>query len=272
MNGRGNKFYEMLKPLIPEGARYHEMNCRSGYASVSIGTPERLPLNQRQAIYEKIEGFSVHEPNYNGTQWFDVRHRLLDVRFDRKRFDPERDYDDRTILNLLRANGRSRLRHIAGNWRGYRDVHSTALRELCLQHGNGRFVDLGAGDSGDCVMANRLGYEAIAFDLFPRSKEADEYPWTEYVIGDVVESIAVPDQSVDFAVCQAVIDLIEPVARPQFYANVRQVMKPKGLFSMSFYKLRHGWGYDQQREKKMICATGFRAVRSYSTGWVFQAV
>lgn len=272
MNGRGNKFYELVKPFIPEGGRYHEMNCRSGYASVSVGTPERLPEETRHAIAMVLQSDRIKESKYADIYWLDVRHGLLDTRFNRKKFDPKRDYDDRIILGMLRMTGRSRFRHIVSGRRGYRDVQSVALRELSLkQIEGGTFIDLGAGDSGDCALAQALGYTSVAFDLFPRSREIDEYPWNEYVIGDIAEHISMPDGAVDVAVCQAMIDLIEPEARPGFYKEVRRVLKVGGKFSISFCRLQNGWGYNQFDESLGIEKAGFIRIMSYGAGYVFQA-
>jgi SAM-dependent methyltransferase len=193
----------------------------------------------------------------------------FDKRFNRKKFDPVKDWDDATILNILRSPGKRRF-YI---WRDWNEGSSTSFEYLQLEKTQGGlFLDLGCGDSPDCLIAESLGYQSIGFDLFPRSKELSIYPAGYQVRADIAEGLPLRDCSVDAAVCQAVIDLIEPQARSQFYREVRRVMKVGGLFSIRFMRLKHGWGYNQPSESKLIEEAGFVRVRSYGTGYVFKAV
>jgi SAM-dependent methyltransferase len=197
----------------------------------------------------------------------------FDKRFDRKTWNPEQNYIQEDILVFLRSVGRSRLNAYLNGIKNHRSSsmahQSTAMWNLGLKKGSsGVFVDLGAGESGDRIIARDFGYSATGFDLFPINKRMVKHNIEPLVICDIAEHIPQPDSSVEIAVCQAVIDLIEPQARPGFYKEVWRILKPSARFSILFCNLKNGWGYNQFNECQSMEKVGFRVQRCFGAGYV----
>lgn len=168
--------------------------------------------------------------------------------FDRKTFNPDENITDRHTLRILRQVGSSRLNTYLSGGRG-RATQSAAMRWALKATNNrlGHFVDLGCGDSADCLVALDEGFNtARGFDLF----SPDEQNPMDWVQADVVERIPYPDASVGMAVSQAMLDLIEPVARESFFREVNRVLKPSGVFACHIQWLQTGWGFDLGEERE----------------------
>jgi hypothetical protein len=198
----------------------------------------------------------------------------FDKRFHRKTWNPEKSYIHEDVLTYLRMIGRARLNAYLGGIKNHRSSNmghqSTAMWNLGLKKGSsGVFVDLGAGESADRIIAKDFGYSSTGYDLFPINKRMVSHSIEPLAICDIAERIPQPDSSVDVAVCQAVIDLIEPEARPGFYKEVWRILKPGARFSILFCKLKNGWDFNQFNECQSIEKVGFRVQRCYGTGYVF---
>jgi SAM-dependent methyltransferase len=137
----------------------------------------------------------------------------------------------------------------------------------------GLFLDAGCGDSPDALLAVRyLGFKsAIKVDLYPikqanRFVERDlakaEGKTGRFIQSDVCDMTGqVEDSSVSLIGCNAMIDLIEPEARPLFYAEAWRVLKPGGLLAISYIPLAAGYGWgDGWAEIAAMRAKGFEQV------------
>lgn len=152
------------------------------------------------------------------------------------------------VLNQLRAIGARR---------DLRDLPSSAFKQLDLQPGSGVFVDFGCGRSADAKLATGLGYVGVGLDL--------------YLPGPAVRGsiMALPfrSQSVACGVCQAVLDLVPPRARPDVYAELYRVLIPGGRISIYLQRLVNGWGLDAHEERRNAKACGFE-LDQRGTGFV----
>lgn len=178
--------------------------------------------------------------------------------FNRKKFDPVNNEADKSALNVLRQHGRRRV------CSKYRHLHSTALNWAFLETTtrSGRFLDLGCGDSPDSLIAAELGFEAFGLDLFPPTTKN-----IDFIEADAVEHIPLFDNSVDIAISQAMLDLIEPVAREQFFREVDRVLKHGSVFACYIQWLQSGWGFDLQEEQERASKV-WKNIRPKTQGFV----
>jgi SAM-dependent methyltransferase len=154
--------------------------------------------------------------------------------FDRKTFDPENNAEHKSILNVLRNQGRIRRSKM---------VQSSAMKWALKKARSGTFLDLGCGDSPDAEIAARLGFTTVAsLDLFKPEKPFN------FTYADVAEAIPFADNSVDVAISQAMVDLIEPSERANFYREVNRVLKAGGIFACYLQWLQSGYGFDLDEE------------------------
>lgn len=167
--------------------------------------------------------------------------------FDRKTFNPYENRIDQSTLKVLRRIGLKRM-ELAIKGETGKQAQSTGLKyALSKDIKSGTFVDLGCGDSGDCLVMRNLGYFVSGFDLFP-PREFPEVDQSYFVAADVVESIPLLENDTDIVLSQAMIDLIEPVARSGFFNEVNRILKPGGIFVCYLQWLQTGWGFDLQEE------------------------
>lgn len=203
---------------------------------------------------------------------FDKSMMLNRQPFDRKTFNPDDPVDKRS-LDTLRTQGRSRFyafntyrsdRHDLSSH--YRCCGSTALRNLRLTRAKrgDMFLDLGCGDSPDSLIAKKLGYSVMAFDLFD-----SQLPSHVFIKRDIVEDWP-ESQNGTFAVinCQAMIDLVAPDERERLYRNVFNGLRPSGLFSLYGVNLHCGYGFNSHVEIQRVRNVGFRAVDVKANGFV----
>jgi SAM-dependent methyltransferase len=188
-------------------------------------------------------------------------------KFDRKTFDPKDNHEHEVILNYLRQIGARRL------W-GYKtwarekrlEQVSSALRNLTLRkpHQKKIYLDVGCGDSPDVLIAAELGYEAYGLDLFPPK---DAYKGgAKFIKTDVAENIPFGEGIVHAITSQAMIDLIEPEKRLDFYKEVYRVLESGGTFSQIGIHLANGHGFNNQDEIERVRQVGFRAVWGQVSG------
>lgn len=220
--------------------------------------------------------------------------RYIDHRFDRQIFNPDRSDDDKATLMRLRQHGscRAQYYHYAirevSAWRSVRHVDdhleccgSSALR--CLKGfgfleiqdrsecGPEVYLDLGAGDSPDVLIASALGYRAFSLDLFPPFQhgqvcaELVKRKSKFYVQADAI-SLPFANHSVDYITSQAMIDLVPKNERLAFYQEVFRVLKIGGVFSLTGANLRCGYGYSQFAEANRARTLGWE-VKSANCGF-----
>lgn len=222
----------------------------------SCGVPDESRILRFLSSLQNDTGFCAS----GRLVYFDGRfgHERIYI-FNRKTFDPVNNYDEKIALSHLRVHGSRRLiSYLSG-----REGRSSAMQNLQMDT-SGFFADFGAGDSADCLIAKNLGYAVEGFDLFPTS--GSHRP--ALTIADIAEHIPLPDESVDLAVCQAMIDLIEPEARINFYKEAYRVMKTGGQLSILFQSLKRGWGFSSIEEMDKMRTAGFKRLRSYPNGYV----
>lgn len=195
--------------------------------------------------------------------------------FDRKTFDPVSNERHAAILANLRAFGRKRLERTLHSRaiRNYPDYcKSTALRwaeKVDKMEGEGRvLVDLGCGESADCQIAENRGFTTHGFDLILPRDETSAAAFQTFTLADVAERIPLDDNSVDIALCSAMVDLIEPIARQRFYDEVARVLKPGGLFSCFIQWLVPGYGFDSGEEHQCAGNAGFVFLSRKASGFV----
>jgi SAM-dependent methyltransferase len=159
--------------------------------------------------------------------------------FNRKTFDPINNPVDLKTLNILRTYGRSR------------QSPSKALTWVALPS-KGTFLDIGCGDSRDWGYAKRAGMTALRTDLFPPRVDLPQHGriWEGFHPGDAAEALPFANESIDVAVSQAMLDLIEPFAREAFFQEVNRVLKSGGVFSCFIQWLQSGWGFDLAEEQE----------------------
>ncbi len=215
--------------------------------------------------------------------------------FNRKIFNPSNSKEERKTLDQLRQVGFSRsclLRQEMENDfensppNKFYKIRSTAYEEVHWKNKkNGTFVDLGCGHSADTKIAILEGFKNVyAIDLFPvnnfwdkislfKKTGREEYKLKhpiKFIQQDMVEKISIKPNSVDIAVCQAVVDLIEPLERTKFYKNVYKILKNNGYFSCYIVNLSVGYGTDIAEERKKCLNCGFRLYHNYSGGFLLQ--
>lgn len=164
--------------------------------------------------------------------------------FNRKTFDPINNPIEAKVLETLRTQGRSRFTLYKNN----NPKYSTAMKWAIEEGINRRipcktFIDLGCGDSPDRLIASDKGFQATGFDLFPPSFNRGNFKQL-----DVAETLPIADASIDMAISQAMVDLIEPVARTFFLSEVKRVMSATSIFACSLVWLQSGWGFDLNEE------------------------
>lgn len=183
--------------------------------------------------------------------------------FDRRIFDPDSNVEDRATLARLRSPGRQRLDRVLQGRIGDENK-SVALRyveKVDSVEGKGRvFIDVGCGESGDCCLVSGWGFLAHGIDLFPpRGAAIEGFP--SFLKADAVEHIPLPDNSVDIAISQAVIDLVPPCDRRQLLQEVDRVLKPSGFFVCTLQWLSSGYGYDVAEEHQRFISVWDKAER-----------
>lgn len=201
--------------------------------------------------------------------------------FDRRTFDASDNASmDAATLRRLRSQGHSRrfwYTRRVDPWRRHGHNHMRCCCSLALEaigktgRERGVLLDLGCGDSADAAIAAEWGYDATGIDLFPPTDyEVRAEDLAPFARADVAERIPFPDDSVTAAICQAMVDLIEPEARPRFYAEVFRVLKPGGLFALNGISLAHGYGYLGSTEKALCIGAGFVPLNSFGPVFVFK--
>lgn len=207
--------------------------------------------------------------------------------FDRHSFDPVNDRDDKKYLKVLRAPGNSRRNKLIWDFSEMSGFDEAQKRKSLLRATSsnflshftwgprndgsglyspikGKYLDLGCGDSADSsVAALEFGMESTSIDLFPPSMTHGSYPERAeftFIQSDIVECIPVEPNSINYASCCAVIDLLSPEDRPKFYQNVFSSLAPGGIFFMSIIRLLRGWGIDGKTEQGSLISAGFEPV------------
>lgn len=207
-------------------------------------------------------------------------------RFDRKTWNPKEHLSHLKSLNRLRAVGHSRFFHQA--WEAWRAgehlchgrVISVALDALGLtkERIEGKLlIDAGCGDSGDADFFVAKGGKAIGYDLF-RRKETYTFGMSrvspngftfnrksDFKIQDICEKWPQEDASVDYVVCNAVLDLMNQADRCMFYMECARVMKVGGGLAIAFNHLKNGHGYNLAEERKYLGFCGFHIIGSSDT-------
>lgn len=202
-----------------------------------------------------------------------ARKLLPSKRFDRKTFDPFKSETDRAILKVLRTPGRSRYFHLRDH-----DWHwpSPSLRYLYngLRAGDNageEYIDFGCGESADRFIAHRLGYNSTGMDLFPPIFVEQETKSPAFVAGDIAEPLPFADFTFTYATCHAVIALLKPDERANFYREVFRCLKIGGTFVLNGLELKNGYGFDLGDEKeRLLHSTDFEYVRSIGYGVVVE--
>lgn len=167
--------------------------------------------------------------------------------FDIKSFNPFTNDEDKKILRILRMHGLRRMEVALSGELGEK-ARSTALKwAIDSNIKSGTFIDLGCGDSADCLVMAKLGFDSYGLDVIAPSKEYEPDCGT-FLNSDVSSRIPFPDRSIDIAVSQAMIDLIAPSARTRFLKEVYRTLKPGGIFSCLIVWLQTGYGFDYKEE------------------------
>ena len=138
-----------------------------------------------------------------------------------------------------------------------RNSPSSAYAALKGKVSRGHFLlDVGCGESYRQIAMSR-GVAAYGVDLFPPTKRTQ----VGFVRADV-RRLPFADKSMDAAICQAVVSLIPPDDRFYLYAEVRRVLKPRGLFSIVFCRLADGWAIKPEHEHQRLACLGFQRIRA----------
>lgn len=199
-----------------------------------------------------------------------------DNKFDRFTFDPVNNYEDRTGLTNLRKVGKSRCEYMAmslqrNNTHTHRNAVSTALGALPIVDCTDKvLIDAGCGNSADADYFTRSGGKGIGYDLFPRSEYLyksnyfkQQIKWeSEFYIQDIAEAWPNSDDSVDYIVSQAVLDLLQFEDRKNFYKESYRVLRTGGILSVLFIPLKLGWGYSPREEIASMKEAGLVSVGS----------
>jgi hypothetical protein len=193
--------------------------------------------------------------------------------FDRKTISLDNP-DHARMISQLRAFGHRRLVEALHGKRG-NEVKSTAYRWAETQDGfkakglDRTLIDLGCGESADCYLAEKRGFATYGFDLIEPRDEKSLAAFTNWQKTDIVEEIPLPERSVDIALSSAVVDLIEPNAREQFYREVHRVLKLNGLFANFIQWLAgSGYGFDPKEEHQAALNAGFVMIAARTSGFI----
>ena len=105
---------------------------------------------------------------------------------------------------------------------------SSTLRGILRKDIGGVFLDAGCGESPDADIALKNGFsKAYGIDLFKiKSKNK-----SEFIQGDICQTIPLEDNSVDAIGCHWVLPLLRDEERTSFYCEANRVLKPNGLFA-----------------------------------------
>ena len=142
----------------------------------------------------------------------------------------------------------------AGSRRARQDKPSASLLPLLDKLPKGAAVlDLGCGESGDYRIARHYGLRAYRVDLFPPST-------TEFFVQADVLDLPFTNESIDGAACHAVLSLLAPFDRWNFYEEVARILKPDGLFSMTPYSLADGFSVKTKIEREKCESNGLHRV------------
>lgn len=110
-------------------------------------------------------------------------------------------------------------------------------------------VDLGCGAGNYAVWLATRGFRVTGIDLSPRAVElaaqrADQAGQpARFVVGDLTEGLPVSATAFDFAYDWEVLHHVFPEARESYLRNVRELLRPGGLyFSVCFSEHDPGFG------------------------------
>lgn len=119
-------------------------------------------------------------------------------------------------------------------------------------------LDIGCGDSNDRIIAAKRGITAYGVDIYaPLNRSLNALVSTD------ARRLPFGPATVDAAISQAMVSLIPPDERYDFYLEVARVLKPQGWFSIIFHTLVDGWKVTPKFERQRIAATNsFTQVRS----------
>jgi SAM-dependent methyltransferase len=208
--------------------------------------------------------------------------------FSRYLFDPENNIVHESILRQLRRHGHTRrgyftTRHQTPQYHCKGGSHLSccasvalqALRPALLRHvrKGGTFADLGCGDSADAAIVAEHKFPAYGVDLFPpgeRDVRPEDLTLARFCMADIASLIPFPDGSITYASSQAAVDLIEPEARPTFYAEVFRVVESGGVFILNGCNLVNGYGYRAATEKGLCEASGFKYAEPFKSAMIFK--
>lgn len=118
-------------------------------------------------------------------------------------------------------------------------------------------LDVGCGESNDRVIAARRGLIAYGIDIYAPLNQS----LNSLICADA-RRLPLGAATVDAVICQAMVSLIPPDDRYDFYLEVARVLKPRGWFSVVFYSLTDGWLVKPENERQRIAATNLKYVRS----------
>lgn len=205
-----------------------------------------------------------------------VQSEYMHDKFDRHTFNPNKWVNHKATLFRLRQQGSSRSHcYYWATGSEYKNsdrvgLHqsnhinccgSTALRELTklatfdiISPVMSRYLDIGAGDSPDILIASALGYHAYSLDLF----QPFRYGW---VCNQLIErkekffvqadgmNLPFANNSFEFITSQAMITLLPPSDRLAFYREVLRVLEKGGVFCLTGATLRCGHGKFSQADE-----------------------
>jgi len=193
---------------------------------------------------------------------------MITTQYEQERFDKTNP----TRLYSLRCMGRSRRhrfinRHGSCNHTGPHTncrCASTSLSYLSyyMAQRKGVYIDFGCGDSPDAAIASDAGHYAYALDLVPPSESYQ--PSTIYNLGRFFKGDITGNMNnfgsgfADYASCHAVISLMRPYERIDFYHNVLSILRHGGLFAFTINQLRDGWKCNTSEECRVMQEIGFR--------------
>lgn len=112
-------------------------------------------------------------------------------------------------------------------------------------------LDIGCGDSNDRIIARSRGVIAYGVDIYtPLNRSLNA------LVNADARRLPFGSATVDAAISQAMVSLIPPSERYDFYSEVARVLKPNGWFSIVFHTLVDGWEVKPEYERQRIAATG----------------
>ena len=160
------------------------------------------------------------------------------------------------------ANNLKRLRAVGSGRNSPSSAYAALKGKVSRGHS---LLDIGCGESYDRQLATSRGVVAYGVDLFPPTKRTR----SGFVRADV-RRLPFADKSMDAAICQAVVSLIPPDDRFNFYAEALRVLKPYGYFSLVFCRLVDGWKINTEHESARLVYLGFHHIRAglYQKGGV----